>query len=94
MKAMRFLPGAQSVSKKYIIYLKASNGNEVSLAVGGDEAVLGFAYSHNNPPYYASKGASTMEEPAFTGYIDLEHPTKYPRYNVISFAHCKHVPAL
>ena len=72
--------------KLNIIYLEADNGNAISIAVGGDETVLGFTYSHNNPPYYASRGISGDEEPVLTAYVYLEHHTEYPRRNVIPIA--------
>jgi len=76
---------AKGLNKNNIIFLQADNGNEMSVAVGGGETVLGFTYSHNNPPYYASKGSSKVEEPVFTGYVSLEHHTEYPRFNVIPY---------
>ncbi len=68
-----------------IIYLKAANGNNLSLVVGGDDTVLSFTYGHRNPPYYASRGADTSTHPIMTCYVGLVHHTEFPREYVISF---------
>ena len=79
---------AEALSKRKInvIYLAADNGNEISMAVGGNETVLGFNYAHHDPPYFASKGTSETDEPVMTCYTLLEHHTEFPRRCVISLS--------
>ncbi len=74
---------AQIQRKINVIFFTADNGNEISMAVGNVETVLGFIYSHQNPPYLASQGKSESEEPVMTCYIALEYHTEYPRNWVI-----------
>ena len=76
---------AQTKDKVSVIFLEADNGNEISMAVGATETVLGFVYSHRNPPYLMSKGFAKNELPVFTCYTALEHHTEYPRTAVIPF---------
>jgi len=66
-----------------IIELVADNGNTIDIVVGGDETVLGFQYSHRNPPYYASKGNTDNDEPVMAAFKALIHHTEFPRKWVI-----------
>jgi hypothetical protein len=66
-----------------VIYVEAANCNTLSVVVGGDETVLGFTYSHGNPPYFESRGPSLDDEPVLTGYVHLSHHTEFPRRCVI-----------
>lgn len=77
---------ARSKEKMSVIFLSVENGNEISMAVGGNETVLGFVYAHQNPPCLASKGEAESEEPVMTCYSVLEHHTEYPRSWVIPFS--------
>jgi hypothetical protein len=67
-----------------LIFLEADNGNAISMVVGGDETVLGFNYSHMNPPYYTSRGSSNAIQPVLTCYGSFQHHTEFPRKCVIS----------
>lgn len=69
-----------------VITLTASNGNEMTLVVGGPETALGFVYDHGQPPYYASAGESVAQEPVLTAYYLLGHHTEFPRHAVIPTA--------
>jgi len=66
-----------------IICLNADNGNSLSIVVGSDETVLSFTYGHQDPPYYASKGESDIDEPIMTCYFLFEHYTEFSRKQVI-----------
>jgi len=68
-----------------VVLLHSDNENELGLAVGGDETVLFFKYSHGNIPYYASKGKLNKEEPVFTCFLFFEHHTEFLRKWVIPF---------
>jgi hypothetical protein len=76
---------AANAERPNIIFLRGENGNYVSLVVGTDETVLGFNYSHNEPPYFVSKGLSEVDEPLMTAYVNLEHATHFSRCWVIPF---------
>ncbi len=65
------------------IKLRAPNGDELLLVVGGDETVLGFNRADGDPPYYASHGAADTDLPYFTAYIGLTHHTEFPRRHVV-----------
>ncbi len=77
---------AADAGRTNISFMRGENGNYVSLVVGTEETVLGFNYSHNEPPYFVSKGAAEEDEPLVTAYISLEHPTTFSRCWVIPFA--------
>lgn len=79
---------AEARSKQIInvIFFKANNGNEISLAVGGDETVLNFVYGDLEPPYFVSQGTTKEEKPVLTCHVTLEHHTEYPRSWVIPAA--------
>ena len=74
---------AQDVHLLNIVFLRAANGDQLSLVVGGDETVLVFTHGHGNPPYFASDGASPSDEPFLTAYAGLVHHTEYPRRWVV-----------
>jgi Immunity protein Imm1 len=76
---------ARTRDKVGVIFLESDNGNEISMAVGAAETVLGFVYSHRDAPYLMSKGSAQTELPVFTCYSALEHHTEYPRTAVIPF---------
>jgi hypothetical protein len=67
-----------------LILLKAGNGNELGVVVGGVETVLSFQYNHPETPYYASKGKSNHVEPIMTCYLLFNHHTEFLRKYVIS----------
>lgn len=75
---------AKQHNKLNIVFVGADNGNELSIVVGGNESVLGFTYTGNEPPYFASCGQCQDTEPVLTAYIGLEHHTEFPRQWVIS----------
>jgi hypothetical protein len=75
---------ARNVSRPNIIDLTASNGDTLSMVVGGDETVLGFTSGNGSPPYYASRGESDVVEPVMTCYLHSVHHTEFPRHAVIS----------
>ncbi|HEY0662156.1 MAG TPA: Imm1 family immunity protein [Lysobacter sp.] len=77
---------ANACGRLGVITLTASNGNEMTLVVGGPETALGFVHDHCDPPYYASAGQSDAEEPVLTAYYLLGHHTEFPRYSVITMA--------
>jgi Immunity protein Imm1 len=68
------------------VLIEASNGNVITMVVGGDETVLGFDYGDQNPRYYASRGASDADEPTMTCYLTMQHHTEFPRKYVIPVA--------
>lgn len=68
-----------------MVILKADNGNELSLVVGGDETVLGFTGAHLDPPYYASKGKDEGDGALMVCFLFFEHHTEFPRPWVIPF---------
>jgi len=74
---------AQAAHLLNIVFLSAPNGNQLSLVVGGDETVLGFNHGHGSPPYYASAGGITSDEPVLTAYAGLVHHTEFPRHWVV-----------
>ena len=41
---------ARAQNKINIVFIEADNGNEISIAVGGEESVLGGTYDHNSLP--------------------------------------------
>ena len=65
--------------------VEATEGNTLSLVVGGDETVLSYTHGHGNPPYYASRGADARSNPVLTCYVGLVHHTEFPRKYVIPF---------
>lgn len=69
-----------------IVILQAPCGDELSIAVGKHETVLGFTSAGGNPPYNASKGTSNEIEPLFTAFVSLRHHTEFPRKYVIPWA--------
>ena len=74
---------AQAAQLLNIVFLHASNGDQLSLVVGGEETVLGFNHGHGNPPYYASAGDAAADEPVLTAYAGLVHHTEFPRRYVV-----------
>ena len=66
-----------------ILLVEAANDNSIGLVVGGKETVLGFTYGHRQPPYYASRGDATTDEPVLTCFGCFEHHTEFPRSSVI-----------
>jgi hypothetical protein len=68
------------------ISIEADNGNVIVMVVGDEETVLGFDYGHQNPPCYASRGASSEDNPLMTCYLTFQHHTEFPRKYVIPFA--------
>ena len=66
-----------------IVELKADNGNTMNIVLGGNETVLTFRDGHGDPPYYASKGTATEDEPVMTAFMFLVHHTEFPRHCVI-----------
>ena len=68
------------------IGIKAGNGNEMTIVVGGEETVLSFNFGHLDPPYYASKGNSDEDQPVMTCYLNFKHHTEFPRKSVIPIA--------
>ena len=66
-----------------IIFLRSSNGDQLSLVVGSDETVLGFQYGHGNPPYFVSAGTGTSDEPLLTAFAGLQHHTEFSRRWVV-----------
>jgi hypothetical protein len=68
-----------------IISLEAVSGNTLSLVVGGDDTVLSFIHGHQNPPYFASRGAEGVTHPIMTCYVGLVHHTEFPRKYVVPF---------
>ncbi|MGA7810071.1 Imm1 family immunity protein [Bradyrhizobium sp.] len=68
-----------------VIFLKAVNGNVLSLVVGGDDTVLSFMHRHRDPPYYASSGAQKSVHPGMTCYVGLVHHTEFPQKYIIPF---------
>jgi hypothetical protein len=77
--------GERAKSKNFssVILLNDDNDNQLGLAVGGNETVLTFTYSHGDPPYYVSKGKLDVEEPVFTCFLLFEHHTEFLRKWVI-----------
>jgi len=70
---------ARSHNRLGAVLIEAANGNIITMVVGGEETVLGFDYSHRNPPYYASRGVSNADEPKITCYLTMQHHTEFPR---------------
>lgn len=68
------------------VIIESNKGNRLLLVVGCEETVLVFNYGGEDPPYYASKGASENDEPLMTCYITFQHHTEFPRRHVIPFA--------
>jgi hypothetical protein len=62
---------AQAAQMLNVVFLHAANGDQLSLVVGGDETVLGYNLGHGNPPYYASAGEATADEPVLIAYAGL-----------------------
>jgi hypothetical protein len=77
---------ARAAGRLNVISLEAPNGNSISFVVGADETVLGFRFGHGNPPYLASRGESSEDEPLMTAYVSLKHHTEFPRRNVVPYA--------
>ena len=77
---------AQARGMLNIIFLDAPDGNELSIAVGGDETVLGFVHGHRDPPYYATRGGTADLLPVMTCYVGLGHHTEFARRHVIPYA--------
>ncbi|RYE72330.1 MAG: hypothetical protein EOO81_03665 [Oxalobacteraceae bacterium] len=77
---------AAKVEKLNVVFLEASNGNTLNLAVGGQDTSLGFVHGHGDPPYFISKGDSDFDEPVLTCYIPSDHHTEYPRSSVVPSA--------
>jgi hypothetical protein len=67
------------------VIIESNEGNRLLLVVGGEETVLVFNYSGEDPPYYASKGASNKDEPLMTCFITFQHHTEFSRQHVIPF---------
>ncbi len=67
------------------IFLRADNGCELGITVGGDETVLSFDYGDPTKPYLASKGISNDFHPVLTVYAYFTHYTEFPRKYVIPF---------
>jgi len=77
---------ARTSEKLNGVVIEADNGNRLLMVVGSEETVLIFNYGGEDPPYYASKGASDNDDPLMTCYITFQHHTEFPRSYVISFA--------
>ena len=67
------------------VTIESDNGNRLLVVVGSNESVLVFNYGGEDPPYYASKGASDNHEPLMTCYIAFQHHTEFSRKHVIPF---------
>jgi hypothetical protein len=65
------------------IKLRARNGDELLVLVGGDDTVLGFNYGHGDPPYLASLGLAESDQPVLTAYIGQSHHTEFSRRHVV-----------
>lgn len=74
---------ARNEGRPNIIFVEVENGNSLSIVVGSDETVLGFNYGHNDPPYFASRGAADTNEPIFTAFVAMNHHTEFLRRHVI-----------
>jgi hypothetical protein len=74
---------ARTRGKLGAILIEAANKNCMTMVVGTTETVLSFDYAHRNPPYYASKGNSSEDEPVMTCYLSFAHHTEFPRKFVI-----------
>jgi hypothetical protein len=68
------------------VIIESNKGNRLLLVVGTEITVLVFNYGGEDPPYYASKGASNNDEPLMTCYITFQHHTEFSRRHVIPFA--------
>ena len=76
---------AQKAGMLNIVFFLASNGNKLSLVVGGTETVVGFANGNSESPYYASKGTQDDKSSIMTAYVSLRHHTEFSRRYVIPF---------
>ena len=65
------------------ITIETANKNYMTMVVGSTETVLTFDYGHLNPPYYASKGISSEDEPVMTCFLYFAHHSEFPRKYVI-----------
>ena len=74
---------AQAAGKLNVIFLRAANGDSLSMVVGGDETVLGFNYGPGTPPYYASAGNVNADEPVLAAFVGLADRTEFQRRHVI-----------
>ena len=74
---------ARAAGKLNVIFLRAANGDRLSVVVGGAETVLGFTYGHGDPPYYASTGDTEADQPVLTAFVGLAHHTEFPRRYVV-----------
>jgi len=72
-----------AAEKLAIIDLSASNGDTLSIVVGGTETVLGFTYGTNQPPYFASRGLDTAIEPLLVAHQHFVQRVEFPRHAVI-----------
>jgi len=74
---------ARAIGRLNIVLLSAPNRDWLGIVVGGEDTVVSFNYGHGDPPYYASVGAATTDEPVLTAYVGLEHHTEFPRRWVV-----------
>jgi hypothetical protein len=68
-----------------VIFLKAENGNELGLTVGGCESVLTFESIGSKRSFLASKGISNSDHPLLTVYVNFNHHTEFPQKYVIPY---------
>jgi len=74
---------ARLCARSNVVFIRAGNGNQVSLVVGEAETALGFTFGHGNPPYFVSEGIDGGVEPVFTAFVSSTHHTEYPRSSVV-----------
>jgi hypothetical protein len=64
--------------------MKSQSGFVMGIVLGGSESTLSFGRADGEPPYFASEGSASDDEPVLTTYLDLHHQTELPRWSVIS----------
>jgi hypothetical protein len=74
---------AKSQDQLHLVELRASNGNCLSLVLGGNETVLIFGRPEADPPYWTSRGTCNSIDPVLTCYLLAVHHTEVPRRFVI-----------
>jgi len=64
--------------------MKSQSGFVLGMVLGGTESALSFGRADGEPPYFASEGTASDDEPVLVAYLDLHHHTELPRWSVIS----------
>jgi hypothetical protein len=74
----------QSKRRLGLFEMKSQSGFVMGIVLGGTESALSFGRADGEPPYFASEGAASDDEPMLATYLDLHHHTELPRWSVIS----------